>query len=452
MVLTATTATLAAEEAITKDLQIQELEKRIAVLEQRLQAAEGAGPRPCCVDRPEQTRSSSEAVKIDELQRRIEILTREIELLHLGEAALLAAEGEHGLGPAASKVYATPEGLSIGGYGEMLYQEPDSDEGAQLDFLRAVFYFGYKFNDQWLFNSEIEIEHATTGESGSVSAEFAYLDYLHSAKINARFGLVLVPMGLVNELHEPPVFLGARRPDIEQILIPTTWREGGIGLFGDLGVFTYRTYIINGLDASGFSAKGLRGGRQKGSKAKAKDFAWVGRLDYIGTPGLLAGVSLYKGDSGQGLGGPHADSIDASTTIWEGHVEWKKRGFELRGLAAAAQVDDAASLNAALGLEDTESIGKELQGWYIQAGYDLSAAISSLHRPLIPYVRREAYDTQASVPSGFLSNPANDVESWTFGLAFKPLDQLIFKADVQTFDNAAGTATNQFNLAMGFLF
>ncbi len=395
-----------------------------------------------------------------ELARRLEVLAAELERLRLGPAAVAATEGEHGLGVAASKVYHAEQGLSIGGYGELLYQDFDErrDDGApsgrsdEIDFLRAVVYVGYKFTDRWLFNSEIEFEHASTGAEGSVSMEFAYLDYLARPAANGRVGLVLVPMGFVNELHEPPIFLGARRPDIERVLLPTTWRENGFGLFGELAGWSYRVYLVDGLDASGFSAGGLRGGRQQGSEALAEDFAWVGRLDYVGLPGLLAGASLYWGDSGQGLETPAGLPVDAGTTLAEGHLEWRWRGLELRGLWVRGEIADAAALNEALGLTGEESVGERLSGHYLQAGYDLAAAFDGISGALIPYLRLEAYDTQEEVPARFLDDPARDVESWTLGLAYKPIDALVFKADLQDYDNEAGTAVDQFNVAIGYLF
>jgi len=447
-----------AQEADPRDERIEELERRIEQLEEQLEPGEDAEPEEALSDDSEGADAADPTPA--ELERRLEVLAAELERQKLGEAAVAADEGEHGMGPAASKIYRTAEGLSIGGYGEMLYQAPDStrDDGTpsgrgdQLDFLRAVLYFGYKFNDRWLFNSEIELEHASTDQEGSASVEFAYVDWLARPAANARFGLVLVPMGFVNELHEPPIFLGARRPDIEQVIIPSTWRENGVGLFGDVGPFAYRTYLVNGLDASGFSARGLRGGRQKGSQAKAEDVAWVGRLDWVDTPGLLAGVSLYRGGSGQDLADASGRSIAATTTLWEGHVEWKRRGLELRGLAVRGELDDVARLNEALGLEGEASVGEELEGWYLQAGYDLAVPFARLRGSLVPYLRLESYDTQAAVPAGFAANPANDVESWTLGLAYRPIDQVVFKADFQDYDNEAGTGVDQVNVAVGYLF
>jgi hypothetical protein len=285
-----------------------------------------------------------------------------------------------------------------------------------------------------------------------VSVEFAYVDYLWRPALGLRAGLLLLPVGFINELHEPTVFLGARRPAVESALLPTTWRENGLGIFGALGPVAYRAYLVNGLDATGFTAGGLRGGRQKGAQAKAEDFAFVGRLDWTAAPGLLVGASAYAGDSGQGLRTPQGRAVEARTTLFEGHLEWRWRGLELRALGARGTLDDVAALDAALGLTGDRSVGEELEGWYLQLGYDVFASWGKGEQSLVPYARWEALDTQREVPAGFRRNPANDTESLTLGFAFKPIDSLVLKLDHQDFDNGAGTATDQFNVLLGYIF
>jgi len=398
--------------------------------------------------------------RLAEIERRLEILAEEVENLKVGEAAVtVSRDGEYsGLGPAASKVYAKEQGVSIGGYGEALLElfDDEREDGLpaaktdRFDFLRAVVYFGYKFSDSWVFNSEIEYEHASTSTGGSVSVEFAYLDYLYRKQLNLRAGLVLLPMGWLNELHEPTVYLGAVRPRTERQIIPSTWRENGIGAYGALGGFNYRTYVVNGLDASGFSAAGLRGGRQKGAKAKAEDFAWVGRLDYTAVPGLTAGLAGYFGNSGQDLEDAGGRSIPVGTSIFDLHLEYRYRGLELRGLWARAELDDVARLNEALGYEGIESVGETLGGGYLQAGYDVLAGRGK--SSLTPYLRWEQLNTQQEVPEGWSANPANDVQVLTLGLAYQPIEQLIFKAEFQNIDNEAETGVDQFNLSMGYIF
>jgi len=438
------------------DDRMQELERQIEALRAEVAAlrqAQGAA---------EEQPAAGGDDRVTELERRLEVLAAEIERLQIGEAAAEATESQFGLGPAASKIYRTGRGLSIGGYGELLYEGFDAqrDDGAesgrvdQTDLLRGIVYFGYKWNDRWLLNTEIEYEHASTGEGGEVSMEFAYVDFLWRPELGFRGGLLLIPMGFLNELHEPTVFLGAKRPLVETSIIPTTWRETGLGVFGGAGPLTYRSYIVSGLDASGFAAGGLRGGRQKGARAKSEDFAWVGRLDYAPVTGLLLGASAYVGDSGQDIAavtGGGGDQLGVATTLFEGHFEWRWRGLELRALAAQAELDDVDRLNAARGLTGASSIGERLDGSYVQLGYDLLSGRGG-ESALIPYARWETADTQAEVPAGFLASPSNDQEILTLGFAYKPIEQLILKADYQDVDNEAGTGVDQINVLLGYIF
>lgn len=430
--------------AQTADSRIDEMERQIEALKAQIAEMKAGGGEPA-------------GDRVAELERRLEVLAQEIEKMRIGEAAAEADTSAYGFGPAASKIYRTERGLSIGGYGELLYQNfsTDRDNGAAsgrtdtFDVLRGVMYFGYKFNDRWLLNTEIEYEHA----GSEVAVEFAYVDYLWRPEVNFRGGLVLIPMGFLNELHEPTVFLGARRPDIENVIIPSTWREGGFGVFGDVGPFTYRTYIVDSLRGAGFSSGGLRGGRQKGNQAKAEDFSWVGRLDFTGVPGLLVGGSAYIGDSGQDLvttGAAPGRDIALGTEIFEGHVEWRWQGLEIRALGVQASLDDVADLNRALNLTGTASVGEKLKGYYLQLGYDVLAGRGE--RSLTPYARWESYNTQDEVPAGFAASRATDVESLTLGVAFQPIDHLVVKVDHQDYDNAAGTGVDQFNVLLGWIF
>lgn len=419
---------------------LQQLEREVAELKAEIAALKA-------------TSAAAESARIAEVERKLEVLAGEIEAMKIGEAAQ-ATVSEHGLGPAASKVYHAERGLSIGGYGEVLYQSFRSDRSdprsSEIDLQRAVLYFGYKFDDKWVLNSEVEYEHGVGAE-----VEFAYIDYLWKPQMSFRAGRVLLPVGLINELHEPTVYLGANRPDIETLIIPSTWREDGFGLFGQAGPFSYRTYLLAGLNAEGFTDQGLVEGRQEGVQSKADDIAWVGRLDYTGVPGLLAGGSVYTGNSGQGIRSSDRNGgkrLGVATKIYEGHLDWKWRGLEFRALGVQAKIDDVAALNETLGLTGDESIGSKLQGYYVQLGYDVLSRVGGGGRSLTPYVRYETYDTQKEVPAGFLRNPANDVNSLTMGIAFKPIDQIVLKADYQKYDNRAKTGVDQINVLLGYIF
>jgi hypothetical protein len=317
-------------------------------------------------------------------------------------------------------------------------------------------YVGYKFSDHFLFNSEIEFEHASTSEDGSVSLEFAYLDWRFrglEGSAGLRGGLLLHPMGFINEIHEPPTYLAALRPETERRIIPTTWRELGLGLFGAAGDFDWRTYVITGLDGTGFDDGGLRGGRQKGSKALAEDFAAVGRLDWVGMPGLVIGASGYYGGSGQGADDPldPGGTIKAATLIVEGHVGYRVRGFDMRGLFALSTVGDVASLNAVNDFTGAESIGERLVGWYVQAGYDvLRGARTTVE--LLPYVRYESIDTQDRVPEGFSADPANDQQIVTLGAQVLPIPNIAAKVDYTIRSNQADTGVNALNVSLSYMF
>ncbi len=385
-----------------------------------------------------------------ELRRRIDVVADDVEQSSIGDLFPPVEGSEHGLGPAASKVYQRTSGLSIGGYGELLYENVQGRDGSdEADALRTVLYLGYKFDDHWLFNSEIEFEHA--GEE--VGVEFAYLDYQSTEAFNVRMGLVLLPMGWLNELHEPTTFLSTHRPSLERFILPSTWREVGAGFYGDAGDFSYRAYVTNGFDASGFSSSGLRGGRQNGSEAVAEDLAVSGRLDYAGAPGVVFGVAAYYGDAGQDGSGTGGDLPSAATSIYDVHAEYRSGGLQARALYAHAEVDDVGELNDALGFTGTDSIGEELEGYYLEVGYDvLSLFDDSRGASLTPFVRYESYDTQAEVPAGFAADPANDVEIWTMGLAYQPIDQIVIKLDYQDVEDGSDDGTDILSLGIGFIF
>jgi hypothetical protein len=324
----------------------------------------------------------------------------------------------------------------------------------QIDALRAIVYVGYKFSDKVLFNSEVEFEHGSTEDGGSVSVEFAYLDYRVRPEFGIRGGLLLAPMGFLNEIHEPPTFLGTVRPETERLIVPSTWREAGLGVFGERGSVAYRAYLINGFDATGFTAEdGLREGRQDGAEAAAQNFGAVGRVDYVGVPGLTLGTSAYLGNSGQGAALPSDPeaTIGAQTFFWEGHAEYRARGFDLRGLLAVASLDDAAEVNQLNGLTGAESVGDRLLGWYLQGGYDVLRGRAG-GQQLLPYVRYEQINTQDRVPDGFDTDPANDRRIVTLGGLWRPLPNISVKADYQISSNEADTGVNQLNVNLGYLF
>ena len=394
---------------------------------------------------------------LEELRRQVDVLATEMERLRSGEAEIEITEEEArqlGLGPAAAAVYQQDQGVSIAGYGEMLYENfagrnqsgSGIDKGTRLDFLRAIVYFGYRFNEKFLFNSEIEVEHAN-----EIGVEFAYIDYLAHPALTLRGGLMLVPMGLTNEFHEPTTFLSARRPETESRLLPSTWRENGFGVVGTAGKFNYRAYVVNGLDATGFSSNGLRGSRQNGSRARFTDPAFVGRLDMTPIPGVVVGGSFYVGDSSQGQFSVDGRAFSLRTAIAEVHGQAQVRGFNFRGLYARSALNNVGLLNRARSLEGDSGVGEVQEGGYFEIGYNLLSQV----RPdvaVTPFYRFESLDTQDRVAQGFSKNPTMDRVFHTLGLSFAPIQNVVVKADYQWVVNESESGVNQFNVGLGYSF
>lgn len=416
-----------------------------------------------------------------ELERKVDVLTQEIENMKLGDAAPDTGRlvSRMGLGPAASKVYGERSGVSIGGYGEMLLdrfdraREDDTPSGAvdRIDFLRQVLYFGYKFNDQLLFNSEIELEHAgvkdeaevevdpLTGEgeaelSGEVGLEFAYVEWAPRPTFGARAGMLLIPLGWTNELHEPPIFFTARRPDVEQRIIPTTWRGNGAGVFGELpNGLAWRAYVTEGLNAAHFSAAGgIRSGRQSGSQSLATKPAFSGRVDWASPAGFVVGASAFTGDAWQEAQ-PAGGNLAPRVTLCDAHARVQWRALEARALYAAGSMSDADLVSDALGLTGSDRLGERFFGAYVEGAWDVLAAFAPGSRyGASVYARFETWDTQEDVDAAGADDPANERSALTIGASFKPHPNVVVKLDRQNRHDEADTAVGQWSAALGYLF
>jgi hypothetical protein len=411
-------------------------------------------------------RAAAPPDSLAEIRRQIEVLSEEIERLKLGSVSESAYHPVPGLGPAASKVYSLKKnGVSIAGYGEVVYENyrATRDDATmattkdKVDVLRNIIYVGYRFSDLVVFNSEVEFEHGSTGKGGEASVEFGYIDLLFSPRINLRAGLVLAPVGIVNEKHEPPTFFGTLRPNVERLIIPSTWRMNGAGLYGEAAEgWHYRVYVVEGLTMTKYtSADGIRGGRQSGASAVAEDLAMTGRVEYLGLEGATLGASFFTGNSGQGEKDSLGSAIAARTNVLSVHGELAWRGLELRALAARTTVDEAERVTGYLRWKTGSGpvIGSTMSGWYVSAGYDVMPHLlpGSIHA-LTPYVVFESTDTHAAIPSGSTRSASNDRSTLAVGLTWKPHPNVAFKADYRDNTNGAGTATDQWNLAVTYLY
>ncbi|MDR3605757.1 MAG: hypothetical protein P4M08_00075 [Oligoflexia bacterium] len=426
----------------------------------------------------DETSASSNQVtdaKAAELQRQIDVLGQEVQKLKIGEAAAAPTADQEtwGFGPAASKVYRAQQGVTLGGYGEILFQSyqggfhgpgsnvtPGFDTPSQLDrsnidLARAVLYAGYKFDDHWILNSEFEWEHSgymgggTQQDGSSAEVEFLTLDYLWRKDVNFRGGKLLMPMGLTNETHEPTTYLSTLRPLLETLIIPTTWTEYGVGVFGDVGPITYRTYAVTGLNASGFTNQGIGGGKYEVGFANATRWAWVARADYTAVPGLLAGGSFFLGEASTNYSADNQLSVP--TKIFEVHAQYNWHAFDLRAMGAYTllSTNDVAQLNSELSFVGAQSVGSRQGGYYLQAGYDV---LNGHNVSLMPFVRWETLDTQLDVPGGYSSTSANLIRLAVAGINFKPIPQLVFKADYEWYLIGDHSGVDQVNAGIGYVF
>jgi len=356
-----------------------------------------------------------------------------------------------GLGPAASKVYFASRGLSLGGYGEFTYQNYTDSRPDETDIRRIVLYAGYKFSPRILFNAEIEFEHGAK----ELGIEFANLDFLFRDEFRLRVGNLLVPMGIVNEMHEPPFFNGVNRPEPERNVIPATWHENGLGVHGDVGAFRYKAYVLNGLDPIGGGASAgswIRSARGGSGEVRANGVAGVLALAYDLAPAAVGG-SVYYGQAGQGRKAADGSSIASEVFLAEAHATAAWRGLSARALFATGSMSRADRVSAAIDPGQTV-LGSRVVAAYVEAGYDLLRVAPSIDQSLVLFARYEYQDLHAGVPSGATRDPGLESDGVVAGLTYKPLPNVVLKADYQWKKShaAAATAADQVNLGVGFVY
>lgn len=452
----ATTAGATDVEALRR--RIADLEAQVARLRDEMTRLRGSSAAPGSVAAP------------GSIESRIVALEKEIAaLLQATPAASVAAaprpRSVNGFDLGGSRPFVAKGGLTFGGYGTGLYQkytehrddDTDANLANQANLPEAFLSVGYRFDDHWVFDASFGINDAVAGdnEPGQATVEFAFVDYRWRPSLGARAGLVLLPLGFLNERHEPNSYLGARRSEVETRIIPTTWREAGGGLYGEVGEgFAWRAYATTGLDASGFDpATGVAGGRQQGAAANATDIAISARVDWTplrtdASGRLLVGASVVTGKTGQKEPGFPAGRF----TLWDAHVEYRWHGLQVKALYAQSILGDAGEISAAIDPGLTTAIGEQMKGWYLEVGYDVLTIAADTDQTVIPFCRFEALNTQEVVPPGLSADPTNDLTVKTCGVAWNPIKPIRVTFDAQNFFQQADTAVDQVNLGIGWTF
>ncbi|MDT8447295.1 MAG: hypothetical protein RRB13_10435 [bacterium] len=344
------------------------------------------------------------------------------------------------------------ESTKVGGYAELHYNAVEGQEPI-TDLHRFVLLFEKQIGPNIRFQSELELEHAfvQSGE-GELELEQAFLEFSLSRETQARAGILLVPLGLINQNHEPNSFMGVERPDFAKVIIPSTFFAEGAGLKGSWGhSWQYQAYFMAPLDASGFSgASGLRGGRQKAYKSRAGSLALATRLQYA-RPGLRLGWSSYQGNSANEE--VKSDARDAGVKLEQVQVsfnaldlDWNTANWSLRAEVAQGSLSNSGLLNQVYG----GHVGSSLQGYYLEPAIKLWAQGDST---LKGFVRYESLSPQASVASGSV-NDAYQYTRTTSGLNYWPHPQVALKVDMGTKQTAqTGSAAQQeWNLGLGWVF
>jgi len=354
--------------------------------------------------------------------------------------------------------------ISIGGYAEINYNQPfgnDIRSNGELDVQRMVLLFAYQFNDRVDFVTEIEFEHVK-----EVFVEQAFIRYKLNEWMNLRAGLILIPMGIINEYHEPTTFNGVERPLIANTLIPTTWREIGIGFsgkFNDLGL-KYQVYLVNGLNGyddgtAKISGGGLRSGRQKGAESFMSSPNLSFKIDYYGISNLKLGFSGYLGktqstmfdglDTNNDALVMMADSSRVGLNLFGIDARYNKDGFAFRGAYFAGILSNTAEYNELTG----KDVGSKLFGYYMEASYNLMRLFENRNEELVFFARYENYNTQSDVEAGTIKDDAYAVKQITAGLGYRIASGVVLKADLQFHKNKTQDSyAKQFNAGVAVWF
>lgn len=398
------------------------------------------------------------------IDEKLQILQQEIDQIKAQQAGKPAAPASQSA--SAPSDYGTmldrSSGLANGatniiGYGEAAYSKFRESGNATADLARFVFGFNHRFDERLTVHSEVEFEHAVVSadDQGEAEIEQAWVNYKLSDGVNFKGGLFLIPIGILNETHEPPTYYGVMRNQVETRVIPTTWRELGVGVHGLFGEgFRYDVGVTTGFDSGKLDdpLTGIRSGHQEGQLANATNLAVYGALNYR-LPGLLVGAGVFSGDTGQnGASNPALQGVAARFTMWDVHAQYRLAGLDLQGLYTAGTLGDADKVTAAMFSADPATAfaaPKSMKGWYVQAAYHVYKRGKF---DVAPFVRYERIDIkQAEDPAnGLLQDPRNDERIKTIGVNFWVHPQVVLKADVQRYET--DKMQNAFRVGAGFMF
>lgn len=355
----------------------------------------------------------------------------------------------------------TDQKVTLGGYGQIDYNQQLSGNtryNGKLDVHRLVLLFGYQFSDKVKMVTELEVEHVN-----EVYIEQAFINYQIKPWLTFNGGLLLIPMGIINEYHEPTTFNGVERPNVDNVLVPTTWREIGMGFSGVIPSIQikYQAYVVNGFKSyqsnAGIlgGASPMRGGRQKGINAIVSHPNFSGKLDYFGIRGLQLGLSVYAGKTQSDLyhklnkdnetARAKADSSVVGTTMVGLDARYQWKGVQLRGQFIYQSLSNVDAYNAFT----KKDLGEAMSGGYFEVAYNLLSTNRKTTHELTPFVRYEHYNTHQKAE---VVKEQYQVDEIVAGIGFKVARGVVFKADYQWQINGLEEQFHYTNLGIGFWF
>ncbi len=371
-------------------------------------------------------------------------------------------------GAQASATEASAGRVTVFGYGEINYNRPRDASLAEVNVRRAVIGFGYRFDPRLRLVSEFEFEHAVTSatDPGEVAVEQLYLDYALVPQANVKAGLFLLPIGLLNEVHEPTRYFGVERNDVETRVIPTTWREVGVGVYGQFASGLYYDvgltsgFNLHKWDATEGPSAPLASIHQEGARASAHDIATYAAVRWLGVPGVRLGTGIWSGRATQGNGpfragasGLDLAGIGGRVTLWDAHAVYARGPWDLRALYARGRIGNAGAIDDVLASPAVGQTGgfvpSSFDGWYAQAAYTVW---QSGGWSIKPFARYERYDLQRSMPAGFESFivPGLRERVITAGASVFVSRNAVLKLDWQRYQADAGR--DRFNVGLGYAF
>lgn len=355
------------------------------------------------------------------------------------------------------------EKLTFGGFGELHYNKVIYNANSEttpgvLDFHRFVLSAEYKFNDWISFKSALNLNHTLTGpsEGGTLALEQAYLDLKLQPQFGIRAGLLLVPSGIINLSRDPTSFHGVDRPSVEHYLIPTTWRESGLGIYGETQFgLNYEAYVMAGLKPNEITGEhGIREARQHGFKSSTANIAFTAGVDYELNADITLGASYYistlKNEIENGNAERISDLDKAIFNMGEGHIQYQKDRFEARGLFALSRILDVEDLNRVYG----NNAGQIQAGGYLEFAYDiLPFFVPVTDQELYAFGRYESFDTNFRTGNEILRSNEYLRDEFTFGFSYMPLSEVVFKIDYQILTSFVSSRYfHQLNLGFGYKF